>query len=148
MGAKLTRTGKDVLASRLKAFQKACSARVVVAGYPEGKVSDFAAQKAYWNEHGKNGPARPFMTRAGMYMLRGDFYKPSLWLLSVTRPAVVEMFLEKAGEGMAGEVRHSIADQGFAPLADSTKRRKGHDVQLMETTEMYYAATSAVKERT
>lgn len=81
-----------------------------------------------------HSPPRPFFRR--MVSLGASHWAEDLGELLVATDYDEERSLRLLGEQMRGELVQSITDQVYAPLAESTIRRKGHDITLLETSVM------------
>jgi hypothetical protein len=111
------------------------------ATYPDGTPVALVAASHNWGVPGRL-PARPFFSRMVEKEQAGW---PALIEEGLKRSGMnAEMALKFAGRAMEEQLQGSILAGGFAPLADSTKARKGFDKVLVDTTHMLNSVGSEV----
>jgi hypothetical protein len=122
--------------SRLKAIAKRMSGTVEVgfledATYPDGTP---VAAVAFWNEYGASGPPRPFFR--GMIAAESPTWGAKVAKLAASTGDDGPKVLALMGEDIQGALIQSINDLTSPELAESTKKRKGFDKPLIETSHM------------
>lgn len=142
--------------------QKAATDRLLRVGFlgdsmhtaknANGKIVP-TAQVAAWNEWGNpegNGgpkrPPRPFFR--SMVQEKKGTWGNSLAKLLKNNGGDMEKALALMGEGIKGQLQHSINEFSDPPLADATVKAKGFSKPLIDTAEMLRAVDYQVLEGT
>ena len=110
-----------------------------------GKKGVPIAEYATYNEYGtKKIPSRPFMATSA------DENKG--WSTSVKNAvkgiidgAEVISQMNTVGEKMKTDIKKNIGTYRFKPLKPATVKKKGHDIQLMDSGDLYDAIDFEVK---
>lgn len=108
-----------------------------------GIFGGFEQKKAVWQEYGTNRgiPSRPFLRNA-LYENESRFASFILpYLQNVLEGGSADGVFDALGPFMAMSIQRSIASGGFAALAPSTIKKKGHSKPLLDTGAMYGAVT-------
>lgn len=138
------------------AQQKAAKGMLVRVGFLEGSTHTSksgsgeivqTAQVAAWNEWGDpkhNRPPRPFF-RQMIESKKGGWGRSMANILKNNNGDVRGMMV-LMGEGIKGQLQHSINEFTDPPLAASTIKAKGFDKPLVDTAEMLRAVDFQVFE--
>jgi Bacteriophage protein of unknown function (DUF646). len=108
-----------------------------------GIFGGFEQKKAVWQEYGTSRgiPSRPFLRNA-LYENESRFASFILpYLQNVLEGGSADGVFDALGPFMAMSIQRSIASGGFAALAPSTIKKKGHSKPLLDTGAMYGAVT-------
>lgn len=104
-----------------------------------GLFGGFAAQKAMWQEYGTSRgiPPRPFL-RNTLYS-KGPTWATFIapFLQNLLEGGGAEAVINALGPKMMTDIRATIDEGHFAPLAPSTIRHKGSSKPLIDTGDMY-----------
>jgi len=107
------------------------------ATYPaeEGKEPINVAQVAFWQEFGTDKiPPRPFFR--SVIENQGKKWGKALALNAKATNYDTEKTLARMGEGIKGQVQHSINEWSSPPNAPYTVAKKGFNKPLIDTTHM------------
>lgn len=104
------------------------------ATYPDGTPVALVAAVQEFGSPANNIPARPFF-RSMVKDKEGE-WPDAIAALLKTNGYDAEKTLNKAGLTIAGQLRDSIVNGKYAPLAPATIRRKGFDRPLVDTGHM------------
>ncbi len=142
--------GGDKFAAELQrmagAVQSAESVKVGFlsnATYPDGKPVAMVAAIQNWGAPRAGILPRPFFTN--MVKDKSPEWGPATGELLKANDYDAAKTLAQVGEVVAGQLRQSIRDTNFPPLAESTIARKGFDKPLVETGHMFNSVDYEVK---
>lgn len=160
-------TGGDKLQAKLREIAKKLDSKATLnvgflPGAIETKNSIPSASVAYWNEFGgtvpervsesgdkkiiekHSTPPRPFfrnMINEGKKHWSKDMAEYMKNYNFNTHATLTSL-----GEQMVSELKKSIQAPGYAPLKDSTKKRKGNDITLIDSSDMINAVNFEITE--
>ena len=114
------------------------------AAYPDGTS---VASVAFLNEFGHGGihpaPARPFFRN--MIAKESPSWGDTMAKLAKKNNYNGQIVMKSMGEEIKAALMQSIRDLTDPPLADSTKKAKGFDKPLIDTTQLLNSVTYEVK---
>ena len=138
--------GAKLLAKLGEVQRKMATGSVLRVGFLEGAMHPSkspngepvpVAQVAAWNEWGdpdNNRPPRPFFRT--MVEEKKDGWGRSMANILKANGYDVNNALQLMGQGIKGQLQHSINEFTDPPLADSTIKAKGFDKPLVDTGDM------------
>lgn len=103
------------------------------AKYPDGTSVAMVAAVNNFGAPSRGIPPRPFFS--DMVAEKSDSWPDAIGAL-LEAGHDPDTALALAGEGIAGQLRDSIVNGEYAPLAESTIERKGFDKPLVDTSHM------------
>jgi hypothetical protein len=125
-------------------------------GFPSEKMSEYASgvsvgEVAIWNEYGvpsHNIPSRPFLQTSEPMI--GDMFNDTMAAAIPSimdgRVSVAEI-LSECGEGGVEIVKEVIVSGQFAANSPATVAKKGSDVPLVDTGELYESVSYTLRGR-
>lgn len=113
------------------------------ATYPDGTSVALVAAIQNYGAPSRNIPPRPFFSN--MVKDKSEGWPAAIALNLKETEYDVDKTMQLVGEGIAGQLRQSIIDTNFPPLAESTIARKGFPKPLVDTGHMLNSIDFEVK---
>ena len=113
------------------------------ATYPDGTLVALVAAVQEFGAPSRGIPPRPFFRN--MIQKYSKEWPGAMRSLLKQNGYDVNLTLQLTGEAIAGQLRQSIRDTNYPPLAPATIARKGFDKPLIDTGHMFNSISYEVK---